>query len=126
MTNNNFTTTKIDFINKLDKSIKINYVSKFHYIKIYKWEILLIKHLVESIRNDDVFTVFPFISCTGNFDDPYLRLSDHFLITNNSDPKLIANFLNEQWFTSEFMLVEGRNANLYFKIKKVILQKQWI
>jgi hypothetical protein len=40
--------------------------------------------------------VFPFLTVTGNPDHPYLRLSDHFLVTNKSNAELIMKFINQQ------------------------------
>ena len=121
MNNYNFTTTKIDFLNNIDKSIFIDKSAKFHYIKIYKWEVDLIKHFLNSIKQDSVYTVFPFISCTGLLKDPYLRLSDHFLVTRKSNPELILYFLNSQWINTNFAIEENDIGILYFKIKRVFI-----
>jgi hypothetical protein len=116
---NNFTTTKIDFLNNIDKSISIDKSARFHYLKIYTWEASNIAYFLKHIKYNDVYTVFPFISTSGLIKDPYLRLSDHFLVTNKSDPELIDRFLNEQWINTDFNVECDKSLNLYFKIKRV-------
>lgn len=100
MTNNNFTTNKIDFLYNIDKSISINKSAKFHYIKIYDNDINLIKHFLVCIKQNDIYTVFTFITCTGLLKDPYLRLSDHFLVTNKSNPELISKIF--EWTMDKY------------------------
>jgi len=119
--NNNFTTTKIDFLYTIDKSFSIDQSEKYHYLKLYTWEISHIITFLKHIKDNEVYTVFPFITPTGLQKDPYLRLSDHFLVTNKSNPELINKFLNEQWINTDFNIDENKDIYLYFKIKKVIV-----
>jgi len=40
-----------------------------------------IVYFLSNIKDNEIYTVFPFLSSSGLTKDPYLRLSDHFLIT---------------------------------------------
>lgn len=117
---NNFTTNQIDFLHNIDRSLSIDKCEKFYYLKIHNWEISHITLFLNNIRNNEIYTVFPFISTSGIKDEPYLRLSDHFLVTNKSNPELISNFLNEQWHKTDFTT---ENGILYFKIKRIFISK---
>jgi hypothetical protein len=118
---NNFTTTKIDFLNNIDKSISIDKSARFHYLKIYTWEASNIAYFLKHIKYNDVYTVFPFISTSGLIKDPYLRLSDPFLVNTKSNPTLIFNFIDEQWKSSGFSMKETPPISLYFEFKRVYL-----
>ena len=91
---NNFTTTKIDFINNIDQTIIKH--GKFYYYKFEEFRLFQIIHFLSLIKDDQIYSIFPFISTTNDPNDPYLRLSNHFIVTNKSDPKLIYDFLNLQ------------------------------
>lgn len=118
---NNFTTIKIDFLHNIDKDLSIDKTEKFFNLKIYNWEISHITLFLNNIKNNDIYTVFPFITATSLMKDPYLRLSDHFIVTNKSNPELISNFLNEQWNNSGF---STENGILYFKIKRITINNR--
>ena len=120
MNNNNFTTTKIDFINNIDQ--KIIKQGKFHYFKFNDWNLSSLMYFIEQIKDEKIFSVFPLVSTTGNPCDPYLRLSNHFLITNKSNPKLIFDFINLQWKDSDWFTESEYRETLYFKFKLVIIK----
>jgi len=117
---NNFTTNKIDFLRYIHKDLFVDKSEKFHYIKIYNWEISHIILILNNIKDNEIYTVFPFISTSGLQNDAYLRLSDHFLVTNKSNPELINSFLKDQWNNSGFTTEKGI---LYFKIKRIFISK---
>ena len=117
MINTNFTTTKIDFLNDIDKSIQIdNKSEKYFYLKITNWDLYIINLFIEGIPDNHIFTVFPFITTSGYLKDPYLRLSDHFLVTNQSNAELISEFLNKQWNNTDFNTDKGVT---FFKLKRI-------
>ena len=118
---NNFTSYKIDFLNHIDKNLSIDKSEKFFYFKVYNWKISHITLFLNNIKDNEIYTVFPFISTSGLMKDPYLRLSDHFLVTNKSNPELISNFLDDQWNNSDF---NTENGILYFKIKRITISNQ--
>jgi hypothetical protein len=118
---NNFTTNKIDFLHDIDKSFYIDKSLQLHYLRIKTWEFSRIITFIEFIPNNEIFTVFPFISDTGLPQNPYLRLSDHFLVTNKSNPKLISDFLDKQWNNTDF---STENCILYFKIRRITISKR--
>lgn len=120
MNNNNYTTTKIDFINFIDKSIKNH--GKIHYFRFFGWDKAEVINFLTQIPDDTVITVFPFVSATGRPEDSYLRLSNVFLVTNKSNPTLISDFLDNQYNNSAFTLENGENASLYFKYRVVTLK----
>jgi hypothetical protein len=119
MNNLNFSTINMDFLNNLDKTISVDQSGKNHYIRIVRWELEKIKLFISWIGDTEVYSVFPFITVTELLKDPYIRLSDHFLVTNKSNPELIANFLEEQWVNSYVKIEDNKDIILYFKIKKV-------
>lgn len=122
--NNNYTNTRIDFLYLIDKSISIEKSGKTHYFKIYEWKVSSIQYFLSFIRDNEVYTVFPFISTSGLIKDPYLRLSEPFLVTNKSNQDLINNFLNDQWFDSAFTVEDETRFNLYFKFQRVTISSK--
>jgi hypothetical protein len=80
--NNNFTTTKIDFINFIDKSIIKQ--GKINYFRFIGWDKAEVINFLTQIPDETIITVFPFVSPTGRPEDTYLRLSNVFLVTNKS------------------------------------------
>jgi hypothetical protein len=56
----------------------------------------MIDLFIESIPENQILLIFPFITTSRKPEDSYLRLSNQFLINRNSNPKLIKDFLEEQ------------------------------
>jgi hypothetical protein len=52
--------------------------------------------LLSKIQDNNIFLIFPFVTASTNLKDPYLRLSEPFLVTNQSNSYLITNFLIDQ------------------------------
>jgi hypothetical protein len=93
---NNFTQTKISFLSTIDRNLKINKSRKYHYSHFNSLSLLVITSYIHQIKDDDILLIFPFITTTKRASDPYLRLSEPFLVTNQSNPILILEFLSDQ------------------------------
>lgn len=62
MNNNyNFTNSRIDFLYLIDKSISIDKSGKIHYFKLYEWKVSSIEYFLSLIRDNEIYTVFPFL-----------------------------------------------------------------
>jgi len=120
----NLTQKNISFLSLIDRSIDIDKSEKFCYLNLYNWKISIITQFLSKIKTDDVYLISPFISTTRKPKDPYLRLSEHFLITKESNPTLISTYFENQWCNSGFEVVEGETAWLYLKYKKVYLTER--
>jgi hypothetical protein len=121
---NNITNTYITFLSEIDKNLEIDKSEKYKFLNLYSWRIEIITIFINNIRDNDIFLIFPFITTTKRTDDPYLRLSNQFLVTNKSNPKLISDFLEKQWNKSDFMLSNESQCWLYIKYKKVYIRQK--
>jgi hypothetical protein len=120
---NNITQKYISFFSTIDMNLKIDKSEKYSYFILYNWNTENIVHFLQTIRGDDIFLMFPFITNTKRPSDAYLRLSEQFLISNRSNPKLICDFLDSQWSNSGFELNQDSQAFLYIKYKKVYFEE---
>ena len=119
----NISQTKITFLADIHRSFHLDKSNKYFYFDLIGWREEQISNFLQLIvKDNELCLVFPFISTTRNPSDAYLRLSDQFLVTNNSNTKLISNYIDNQWNNSQFQISEGTPAHLYFKYKKVYLQ----
>ena len=70
---------------------------KHKYCLMYRFNLDLIKNFVYTLEDDKIYRLESFISVNRKEDDPYLNLSPVILVTNKSNPKLIHNYLFEQF-----------------------------
>jgi hypothetical protein len=99
---NNLTTTQISFLTTINSNYKLDKSDKYYYFNLYNWKIEIITKFISQIKDNDTYLIFPFISTTKRPYDAYLRLCDQFLVNNQSNPKLISEFLESQWNNSGF------------------------
>ena len=82
-------THDISFLADFDRTIEINKTGKSKYFKMYRINSYLIEQFIINLDTDKIYLVNPFITINCKYKDPVLTLSTPFLITNNSNPKLI-------------------------------------
>jgi hypothetical protein len=85
----NLTQTHISFLSTINRNFEVDKSGKYHYLNLYKIELKNIAYFINKIKDDEIILIFPFITTTESPTDPYLRLSDQFLVTNKSNPELI-------------------------------------
>lgn len=115
----NLTQQTITFLSDIDKKFSIDKSEKYYYLNMYNYDVNHITRFINNIGENDIYLIFPFISTTKDLNDPYLRLSNQFLVNDQSNPILISKYLEYRWVNSDFNNCEGSQAFLYFKFKKV-------
>lgn len=86
----------IAFLYELNYKLKINKNGKFKYFKMNNFELEDIKNFLNNLDHDKIFTLIPFISINDRVDEPFTILSQQILITKNSNPVLLANFIDSK------------------------------
>ena len=120
----NLSTKDISFLIDIDRNIEINKRNKAFYFKIFGLNLDQIQNFIYNIRDNDVLLIYPFISVSCKLSDPYLSLSRQFLITNKSNPTVIASYLYDQLEKcgNDFGFdLDDLDFYLIFKYKKVYL-----
>jgi hypothetical protein len=90
------TTKEITYLKDLDNRIKLNKYGKFHYHKIYEYNIELVYNFIKELHSNRIYTLIPFISANNKPDEPYIILSQQILITDNTNVLLFRDFLNNK------------------------------
>jgi hypothetical protein len=115
-------TKEITFLKDLDTRISINKNGKFYYHKFLEinssniWRFLLFR-----LDENKIYTIIPFISANNKTDEPYIILSQQFLISAKSDPILISKYINNK-ISDTVNLYNIHNLNdfnIIFKFKQV-------
>ena len=118
----------IAFLSDFDRSIDVNKSSKSMYFKMLRIHFDNIKNFIENLDDDKIYMINPFISINSNYQDPILGLSRPFLITNESNSKLIHDFLFTQFEKgiNDFGMELDPTFYLIFNYHSVNLEKrQW-
>lgn len=92
----NITQNNITFLSDIDKKFEINKSEKYYYFNVFNYTPDHIYNFISQIRDNEIILIFPFLTTTEDLKDPYLRLSNQFLVNNQSNPALIARFLEDQ------------------------------
>lgn len=118
---NNFTTTKISFLKDINKDIYINKSWKFYYFKIFRIDLDHISNFIYNLKDNEIYIINPIISINCQSTHPHVNLSEQFLITNESNPILINDFLLDQFqlFRTQFEF----HDDFYFLILKYKIVK---
>jgi hypothetical protein len=113
-------TNNMTFLTDIDKSINVDKRGKAYYFKMFKIELDYITNFISNLEKNEIYLINPIISVNAHSSDPYLTLSRQFLLTDNSNPNLIYNYLSDQEeiANSDFVFEEGPYF-LIFKYKKV-------
>jgi hypothetical protein len=107
----------IAFLFELNYKLKINKNGKFKHFKMNNFELDDIKNFLNNLDHDKIFTLIPFISINGRSDEPYTILSPQILITKNSNPVFLANFLDNK-INKTFELFNSNIDISYYTIFK--------
>lgn len=86
-------TRDISFVFEVNKKINIDKFDKPYYFEMFKIELDYITNFINNLKENEVYLINPKISI-NNTSNPYLSISNQFLVTNKSNPALIADFLN--------------------------------
>lgn len=97
---NNFkkfiSTINVTFLEEIEKNVFINRNYKTKHYRFYNLEFDEIKSFILDLDDDKIFQVMPLISIISNLKDPYLVVSDTFLIHKKCDYLLIHNHIYTQ------------------------------
>jgi len=117
---NIISTKEITYLKELDKRIQIDKKGKFNYYKIFDFNHSKIWNFIYKIEENKVYTLIPFISKNDRPDEPYIILSQQILITYNSNPLLITNYINNKINdTINLYNINRLEAVIIFKYKQV-------
>jgi hypothetical protein len=97
-------TNEISFLNNL---IQIDKSGKIYYFKMFRIEFNEINNFINNLNDNEIYLVSPIISINCRSIDPYITLSDKFLVSNNSNPILINDYLIDQ------LEIARNNFNFY-------------
>jgi hypothetical protein len=107
----------IAFLFELNHKLKINKNGKFKYFKMNNFELDDVKNFLNNLDHDKIFTLIPFISINGRSDEPFIILSQQILITRDSTPVLLTNFIDTK-INKTFELFNSNNDISYYTIFK--------
>jgi len=117
---------KITFLKDVSKNIFIYKKGEYKYFQIPLIQFEGIENFLVNLDNDKLFILIPFISPYCNLNDPILVLSKQILITKNSNPRIVLEFLADQLDKAiiDFGFSELNKYYLVFKYKAVTLHTQ--
>lgn len=90
------TIDNITFLNNINQNINVDKSEKNYFFKIFGLNFDQISNFIYNIRDEEVVLIEPFISIKCNTNTPYLTLSEPFLVTNNSTPDIIQDYLYDK------------------------------
>jgi hypothetical protein len=117
---------KITLLKDVSKNIIIYKKGEYKYFQIPLIQFEGIENFLLNLDNDKIYILIPFISPHGNINDPILVLSKQLLITKNSNPRIVLEFLADQLDKAiiDFGFSELNKYYLVFKYKAVTLHTQ--
>lgn len=90
------TIENISFLYKLDKRIDLNKSGKFNYHTFSELHISEIFKFLTQLEDDKIYAIIPLLSKNATPNEPYIVLSQTFLITNKSNFILITKFISKK------------------------------
>jgi hypothetical protein len=90
-------TNDISFLADFDRTIDINRSGKSMHFKIFRINNYEIDNFIINLDNFKIYMANPFISMNCKYNDPIIGLTRPFLITNESNTKLIHDHLFSQF-----------------------------
>ena len=124
--NKNYSQDKISFCDKLNSDIYIDKTWKSYYFRFFKIELDEISNFIRNLKDHEVYMIKPIISVNCRPLEPHVNLSKDFLITNESNPILITNFIIDQFDTFEndfdteidkyFLIIKYKLVTLNYKL----------
>lgn len=115
------TTKQITFLSDIPSSINVDKTSGWRCHHLISINVYDIQSWLKLIGDDKIYLIIPFFGTSESLSKPRLRLSNPFLVTNQSNPVLIINFIEEQWNSSGFNLDNTTTVNFYIEFKRVFL-----
>ena len=89
------TIENISFLYKLDKRIDLNKSGNFNYHTFLELHISEIWKFLNQLEDDKFYAVIPLFSRNARPDQPYIVLSQTFLVSKNSNFILITKFISK-------------------------------
>lgn len=114
-------TTDVTFFKNLDDRVIINKTGKFSFYECLELNTNNIWKFLHELEDNKVYSLFPLISANNNPDEPYILLSQSILITNKSNPLLIARFIYDKCLEAGklYNIPESTQFSIIFKYKSV-------
>ena len=119
-------TNDITFLAPFDRTIEINKTGRSMYFRMTRISLSEIDNFILNLDNFKIYMTNPFISVSCKYEDPIITLSRPFLITNESNPKLIYDHLFSQFekANNDFNMDIESEYFLYFSYKAVDIDKR--
>lgn len=118
-------TKDITFLWNLDKRIEVNKFGKFNYHNFgEEIHVNNIWKFLSQLDENKIYTIIPVLSKNNTPDEPFIILSQTFLVTKHSSYILIKKYLHDKIIlTSELYKVdEIDNLSITFKYKEVKIE----
>ena len=93
---NLITTKDISFLWNLDKRIRVNAEGIYNFDTFVELHFYDIRRFVHKLEDDKIYVVIPILSKNNTPTEPFIVLSQQFLVTNNSNSSLIAKYLTDK------------------------------
>ena len=107
----------IAFLHELNHKLKINKNGKYKYFKMNNFELEDIKNFLNNLDHKKIYILIPFISFNDRSDEPFTVLSQQILLTRDSIPVLLNNYLDSK-INKTFELFNSNLINSYYTIFK--------
>ena len=87
---------EITLLKELDNRIKFNKFGKYHY-KNLDLHYSNIWRFLNNLDSSKIYVIIPLISRNSRPDQPYIVLSQQFLVSNNSNAIIIAKYITSKF-----------------------------
>jgi hypothetical protein len=120
-----FSKENISFLSDQVTNKNLFQIGYYHYFKILKLELGILKDFLQILDFNKAYIVLPILaSATTSGEGPILSLSKQFLVTRDSDPVTISNFLFKQIEIAcmNYGIDELANFTVVFKFRPIALK----
>jgi hypothetical protein len=115
----NLTTNQITFLRHVPSDIKVDMRTGWRHHYFDGFSIGEVFSFINSIKDDNIYLLIPLFSSSQSLQIATLNLSEPFLVNNQSNPALMANFILDQWNSSGFNIKQDTSITFAFKWKRV-------
>lgn len=116
-------TKEISLLKDLDNKMIINKQGYYSYYKYFGKEVHTpnIWNFLLKLEEKEIYIIIPFLTANCKPNEPYIILSQQILVSNNSNPYLIANYINDKIILAYdlYNLYGLESCNIIFKYKKI-------
>ena len=117
---------EITMLNHINYLIDIDKKGHFKHYYFHSMELNNIYTFIKRLHDEGIYTIIPLISISAKDEDPYIILSKSILLTKNSSPEILLDFLASQLDKAilDFGITnldEAKRFQLIFKYKRVNL-----